>query len=175
VSRVEEQVMRLMKFAVSASLVVASVSAAPSAWAYDPSINGTYAATTVGDYSRTNTVYRNEPVTHSIWKISTSCSTAQDCSGQVVNDQGWTAPINMHDGMVWFVKRDIPNWETCPDGTAWVGHDVVFLYPANPETGENTLGSPLLVGREKTTGVSGACGANAPLYVEQPIRLDPVR
>jgi len=56
----------------------------------------------------------------------------------------------MHDGLMWTVKHDIPNWQTCADGTPYPGKDVIYLYPANPDTGENTLGSPLLAGREKT-------------------------
>jgi hypothetical protein len=166
--------MRSMGLAMSAALVVGSVSMSPPAWAYDPAVNGTYTFTVVGDWARTRTVYHNEPVTHSTWKISSSCSTAQDCSGQIVSDQGFSAPLVMHDGLVWFVKRDIPNWEVCPDGTSFPGHDVVFFYHTDPNTGENIFSSTLLAGRENTTGPSGACGTNLPLYIEQPIRLDPV-
>ncbi|MBW0017099.1 MAG: hypothetical protein JO236_06085 [Mycobacterium sp.] len=166
--------MRSMMVAVSASLVLASVSAAPSAWAYDPAVNGTYTATVVGDWARTNSVFHQESVVRSTWRISTACSTAQDCTGQVVSDQGWTAPVTMHDGLNWYVKRDIPNWETCPDGSSFVGHEVFYFYPADPDNGTNTPGSPVFAGREHTTGPSGACGTNAPLYIEQPFRLDKI-
>jgi hypothetical protein len=171
--------MRSINVAVSATLVAASVAGgvgmAPSAWAYDPAINGTYTATVVGDWARTNQVYHQEAVVRSTWTISSSCSTGQDCTGQVKSDQGWTAPLTMHDGLIWWVKRDIPNWETCPDGTSFPGHDVVYFYPADPETGLNTLGSsPVLAGRQHTTGPAGACGTNAPLYIEQPFRLDKI-
>ncbi|CAM4182624.1 hypothetical protein MB901379_04108 [Mycobacterium basiliense] len=166
--------MRSTSMVVGAILMAGSVSMASPAWAYNPAINGTYTATVIGDWARTNTVYHDEPVVRSIWTITSSCSTAQDCSGQVASDQGWTAPLTMHDGQLWTVKRDLPNWETCPDGTTFTGHDVIYFYPANPETGETQLGSPVLAGREKTTGPSGACGNNAPLYIEQPFRLDKI-
>ncbi len=171
--------MRPISGAASATLValcaVVGVGTAPPASAYDPSINGTYTATVVGDWARTNTVYHNEDVVRSTWKVSSSCTTAQDCSGTVSSDQGWTAPLVMHDGLMWTVKHDIPNWETCPDGTAFTGKDVIYLYPANPDTGEIVIGSPVLAGRQKTNGPSGACGNNAPLYIEQPFRLDEIR
>ena len=157
---------------LAVAALMASVGTAQTAWAYHPAINGTYTATLIGDWARTRTVYHDEAVVRSTWKISSSCSTAQDCSGLVVSDQGWTAPMTMHDGLHWYVKRDIPNWETCDDGTTFTGHEVFYFYPANPETGENTLGSPVLAGREHTAGASGACGTNAPLYIEQPFRLD---
>jgi hypothetical protein len=170
--------MRSINMAVSATLVGASVAVgvgmAPSARAYDPAINGTYTATVIGDWAQTNQVYHQEAVVRSTWKITSSCTTAQDCTGQVVSDQGWTAPLSMHDGNIWYVKRDIPNWETCPDGTSFTGKDYVYFYPANPDTGENVLGSPVLAGREHTTGPVGVCGANAPLYIDQPFRLDKI-
>ncbi|WP_236984427.1 MULTISPECIES: hypothetical protein [Mycobacterium] len=158
---------------VAASLVGGLLTAAPAA-AYNPAINGTYTATQIGDWARTRTVYHDEPVVRSTWTITTSCETAQDCTGQVVSDQGWSAPLVMHDGSNWYLKRDIPNWQTCEDGTTWVGHDSFYFYPADPVTGQNVLGSPVLAGREHTTSVSGACGVNAPLYIEQPFRLDKI-
>lgn len=158
--------------ALAAAGVIAGLGMAPTARAYDPAVNGTFTATVIGDWARTNTIYHQEAVVRSTWKITSSCSTAQDCKGQVVSDQGWTAPLSMHDGLNWYAKRDIPNWETCPDGSSFTGHDVVYFYPANPDTGENVLGSSTMAGREKTTGPVGVCGTNAPLYIDQPIRLD---
>jgi hypothetical protein len=166
--------MRSINVVLGATLVAACVGTAPSAWAYEPSINGTYTATVVGDWAQTNQVYHQEPVVRSTWKITSSCYTAQDCKGEVVSDQGWTAPLSMHDGLNWYVKREIPNWETCPDGTSFPGRDEIYFYPANPDTGENTLGSSVLAGREHTIGPSGVCGTNLPLYIDQPFRLDKI-
>lgn len=170
--------MRPMNLAITATLVTVGVAGgvgvAPPAWAYDPAINGTYTATVIGDWARTNEVFHQEPVVRSTWTITTSCSTAYRCDGTVVSDQGWTAPIFMNDAATWFVKRDIPNWTTCQDGTSYVGHDVIHFYPANPDTGEKMLGSTVLAGREQTSGPSGACGTNKPLYIDQPFRLDKI-
>jgi len=61
---------------------VVGVGTAPPASAYDPSINGTYTATVVGDWARTNTVYHNEDVVRSTWKISSSCTTARTAAAR---------------------------------------------------------------------------------------------
>lgn len=170
--------MRSMSVAVSATLVAAGVAGgvgmAPSARAYNPSINGTYTATVIGDWARSRQVYHQEAVVRSTWKISSSCSTPYECTGQVVSDQGWSAPLTMYDGLNWYVKRDIPNWETCPDGSTHTATDYIMFYPANPETGENTFGSPVLAGSERTVGPAGACGSNLPLDISQPFRLDKI-
>ena len=166
--------MRSINLVVSATLLAAGVGTAPAAWAYDAAINGTYTATVIGDWAQTNQVYHQEPVVRSTWKITSSCSTAEDCSGQVVSDQGWSAPLTTHDGLMWSVSHDIPNWTTCPDGTSFTGRDFVYFYPANPDSGEIVPGSTVLAGREHTTGPSGACGTNAPLYIDQPFRLDKI-
>lgn len=159
---------------LSAATLVAGLGTAPPAWAYDPAINGTYTATQIGDWAKTRQVYHDEDVVRSTWTISSSCSTAQDCAGRVVSDQGWTAQLYMHDGTTWFVKRDIPNWEVCEDGTSYIGHSNIYFYPADPVTGANTLNpeSTVFAGRERTSAASGACGVNLPLYIEQPFRLD---
>src|ERR1700741_2775403 len=151
--------MRSINMAVSATLVGASVAAGvgtpPIARAYDPAVNGTYTATVIGDWAQTNQVYHQEAVVRSTREITSSCSPRQACTGQVVRDQAWTAPLTMQDGLNWYVKHDIPNWQTCPDGSVFSGHDVIYFYPANPDTGENTLGSPVLAGRARTTGHAG--------------------
>jgi hypothetical protein len=168
--------MRSINLALSVALAAAGsavcLGAAPQARAYNPAISGTYTATNVGSLARTNTVLHPEEMIRSTWTITSSCTTAQDCSGEVHSDQGWTAPIYMHDGLIWNVKRDLPNWETCPDGSTWTARDFIFFYPANPDTGEIAQGSPVFAGRQKTTAPSGACGNNAPLYIDQPFRLD---
>ncbi|WP_156687184.1 hypothetical protein [Mycobacterium sp. Marseille-P9652] len=168
--------MRSSNTAIAATLVaagmVSGLGSTPSAWAFDPAVNGTYTATVVGDWAQTKGVYHQEAVVRSTWTITSSCYTAQDCKGQVVSDQGWSAPLHMHDGQNWYVKRDIPNWERCPDGSSFTGTDYIYFYPANPDTGEISLGSTVMAGKEKTVGPVGVCGSNAPLWIEQPFRLD---
>lgn len=170
--------MRAMSAAVSATLfavgVAGSVCSAPSARAYNPAINGTYTATTIGSWARTRQVYHQEEIVRATWKITTSCSNPYECTGQVVSDQGWTAPLTMFDGLNWYLKREIQNWETCPDGSTHSAIDYIMFYPADPETGENTFGSPVLAGNERTVGPAGVCGNNLPLDISQPFRLDKI-
>ncbi|MBO0863981.1 MAG: hypothetical protein J2P16_02785 [Mycobacterium sp.] len=134
-------------------------------------INGTYRATSIGDWAQTNDQYNGEATVISTWTISSSCVTFQECHGTVTSDQGWSAPLSMIDGIVWYVKRDVPNWERCPDGTAYTGQQTFYFYPVDSNGGFQ-LGSPTLAGRDKTIGPSGACGQNQWLGVAMPLRLD---
>ncbi|MBS4727493.1 hypothetical protein MSM1_03685 [Mycobacterium sp. SM1] len=139
----------------------------------DIAISGTYRATSIGDWAKTNEQYHDEVTTTSIWTISSSCTTSQDCTGTVISDQGWSAPLTMHDGAMWYVKRDVPNWETCPDGTSYPGRQTFYFYPVNAD-GLEQAGSPTLAGKDRTVGPSGACGQNTALAVEMPFRLDKI-
>ncbi|OBA84586.1 hypothetical protein A9W99_00215 [Mycobacterium sp. 1164966.3] len=137
----------------------------------DVAINGTYRATSIGDWAKTNDQYNGEPTVIQTLTISSSCVTFQECHGTVTSDQGWTAPMYMLDGTMWYVKRDVPNWERCEDGTAYTGLQTLYFYPVN-SYGEFTLGSPTFAGKDKTIGPSGACGQNRSLGVDMPLRLD---
>ena len=77
----------------------------------------------------------------------------------------------MNDGEMWKVKREVPNWERCQDGTAFPGQQTFFFYPVN-DNGGYQLGSRTLSGKDKTVGPSGACGQNQWLDVAMPLRLD---
>ncbi|OBG28207.1 hypothetical protein [Mycobacterium sp. 852002-51057_SCH5723018] len=137
----------------------------------DVAINGTYRATSIGDYAKTNDQFNGEATVTQTWTISSSCVTFQECHGTVTSDQGWTAPLYMLDSIMWYVKRDVPNWERCADGTAFTGQQTFYFYPVN-ENGEFTLGAPTLAGKDKTVGPSGACGQNQWLDIAMPLRLD---
>lgn len=170
--------MRSAGILTTATLVAAAVfgglGTAPTAGATtkeEVAINGTYRATSIGDWAKTNEQYNNEPTVISTWTISSSCVTFQECHGTVTSDHGWTAPLNMIDGIMWYVKRDVPDWERCPDGTAYTGQQTFYFYPVD-SGGQFHLGSPTLAGKDKTLGPSGACGHNQWLSVEMPLRLD---
>jgi hypothetical protein len=137
----------------------------------DVAINGTFRATSIGDYAKTNDTYSGEGTVISTWTISSSCVTFQECHGTVTSDQGWTAPAYMLDGIMWFVKRDVRNWERCADGTAFDGQQTFYFYPVDAD-GEFRLGSPTYAGKDKTVGPSGACGQNQWLDITMPLRLD---
>jgi hypothetical protein len=160
---------------LASSVFGVSALSAPQARAQTPAdmeINGTYQATSIGGWAKINQQYNQEQEIQSVWKISTTCTTMEDCTGTVISDQGWTAPITMHDGQVWYVRHDVVNWEKCADGTAFTGKQTYWFYPVNPGTGLKKTGSSLLTGKDKTIGPSGACGQNKWLEIEIPFRVD---
>ena len=179
---VEEHAMRSAGTITTAILVAANVFsvlgppfAAHATTKEEVAINGTYRVTSNGNWAKLNDQYNYEPTVISTWTISTTCSNFQTCSGTMKSDQGWSAPITMTDGLLWYVRRDVPNWERCQDGTAFTGQQTFYFYPVDPEgSGEYQLGSPVMAGKDKTIGPSGACGQNQWLGIELPLRLDKI-
>jgi hypothetical protein len=160
---------------MTTAIVVAGISAiggtqavahASEGWA----INGTYIVTSIGQWSKTNDVYRNEAVVRSTWIIRSTCTSLSDCAGQVTSDQGWTAAIATKGGE-WHVERTIKNWEPCPDGSTADGHQLFRFYPVDDQGQLAIYGSPILAGEDKTVGPSGACGINMPLVISVPLKL----
>lgn len=136
-------------------------------------LNGTYTAFSNGDWAKTNDSYWHEASVTSTWTITTTCTDPVDCTGVVHSDQGWTAPLH-YAGDQWILDRDIPNWEPCPDGTAYTGHQKFRFWPVDPATGQEKIGSPLFAGEDRTLGPSGACGKNLTLEIRMPFRLEKV-
>lgn len=139
----------------------------------DYAINGTYRATSIGEWSKTNDTYHDEATVTSTWTITSTCTSAQDCAGTVTSDQGWSAPLTVRDRTMWKVARDVPGWQGCPDGSSYPGHQLYNFWPVDAN-GQIQVGSPTLGGFDKTTGPSGACGRNFPLVIEMPFRLDKI-
>jgi hypothetical protein len=171
--------MRSVGTLATATLVAATVfgtlatpSTARATTKEEVAVNGTFRVTIIGDYAKTNDQYHGEATVYETWTISSSCDTFQECRGTVTSDQGWTAPAYTLDGQMWYVKREVPDWERCrEDGTAYAGQQTAYFYPVN-EYGEFTIGSQTFAGREKTVGPSGACGQNWPLTITIPLRMD---
>jgi hypothetical protein len=165
------------KATLIAAALVGSAGTTPSAQANDDAyaINGTYAATSDGAYATTNYAFHDEATVRSTWTITSTCVTDVECTGQVTSDHGWSAPLRT-EGHVWYVERDLPNWETCPDGASFTGHQTFQFYPANAN-GVTQIGSPYLEGRDKTVGPRYACGTywyGKPLTIVMPFRLDKI-
>ena len=152
---------------------LATASIARATTKEEVAINGTWRATSIGDWAQRNDQYYGEPTVISTWTISSSCVTFQECHGTVTSDQGWSAPLYMNDGEMWKVKHDVPNWERCQDGTAYTGQQTFYFYPVN-DNGGYQLGSPTMAGKDKTIGPSGACGQNQWLDIAMPLRLDKI-
>ncbi len=162
--------------AVRVGLTVAAIAttagiAPPHAGADSWGINGTYIATSNGDYAKTNEQFRNEATVRSRWTISTTCIEPSDCTGTVTSDLGWTAPIYARSG-IWYVKRAIPNWQPCPNGTAADGLQMFRFFAGDLQTGDmvsHPAGAYL--GEDITSSPSGACGVNKQLVIDMPFNL----
>lgn len=166
-------VRRAVSVAVAAAVAVAASDSVAGASQGDWGINGTFRATSNGQWAKTNDVYRDEASVRSIWTITTVCSSPVACEGEVRTDQGWTAPIYTTNGF-WYVKRVIARWEPCADGSAVDGLQIFTLYPVDDEGQVAPSGSRTWAGQDMTTGRSGACGINAPLVIRMPFRLDQI-
>lgn len=136
----------------------------------DWGLNGTYTATSNGEWAKKNDIMLDEASVRSTWTITTVCSYPTECTGTVTSDWGWSAPIYQKSG-VWYVKRAVENWEPCPDGSAGPGLQIFrFSRPGAYDIGVDPT-STTLVGEDQTTGASGTCGISRPLFITMPFKL----
>lgn len=155
---------------IGAFMIAVLGTASRGSAAGDWGLNGTYTATSNGEWAKTNEIFHNEASIRSIWTINTTCSYPTECTGTVVSDWGWRAPIYQTGG-VWFVKHIVDNWQPCPDGTAAQGFQVFRFAPTNPDGDAVDPASPVLTGADETTGVSGACGRSKTWFISMPFKL----
>lgn len=151
---------------VTTVVVAAPASASDDEWG----LNGRYTATSNGEWAKKNDVYRDEAPVRATWTINTVCSYPTECTGNVSSDQGWQAPIYQKGG-IWYVKRTLPQWEPCPDGTAADGLQVFRFAPTTPDGSQTDANSTMLVGEDQATGPAGACGISKPLFITIPFKL----
>ena len=158
--------------AVTAAAMIGLAAAAPPAGATGEQwgLNGTYTATSNGEWAKTNERFHDEVSLRSTWTITTACSYPTECTGTVSSDFGWDAPVYKTGG-VWYVKRTVENWQPCPDGTAYPGLQVFRFAPTTPDGSRVDPTSTTLVGEDQTTGTSGACGTSLPLFINMPFKL----
>ena len=138
----------------------------PASWG----LNGTYVATSNGEWSKSNDIFHDEASIRSTWTITSTCSYPGECTGTVSSDWGWTAPIYQKSS-VWYVKRRVDNWQPCPDGTAAAGLQIFRFYPATRDGTASDPSSSTLLGDDQTTGVSGSCGSSKVLFISMPFKL----
>ncbi|GAA1650572.1 hypothetical protein MMUR_34910 [Mycolicibacterium murale] len=164
--------MNSVKLASGAAVVVVASAAlaAPASASEEWGLNGTYAATSNGEWAKKNDVRRAEAVVRATWTITTDCSYPTECTGTVRSDQGWEAPIYQTGG-AWYVKHTVPRWEPCPDGTAADGFQEFRFVPTIPDGSQIDPTSDMLVGEDRTTGPSGACGISKALFIQMPFKL----
>lgn len=125
-------------------------------------LNGTYRATSDGNWAKLNHQFYDQESVTSTWTITSTCSSSAECSGQVSSDQGWSAALNLVGGGLWRVSRDVENYQRCPDGTTFPGRQQFKFYPSDDNN---------LRGWDETLGPSGACGLNAWVLIEMPFTL----
>src|ERR1700748_2809659 len=82
---------------VAVIVIGTSITPSPARASADISINGRFTATSLGNWAKTNDSFQDEATVRSVWTVSSSCSDAQDCTGTVSSDQGWSAPLAMND------------------------------------------------------------------------------
>lgn len=144
---------------------------APGARAEGPgesALNGTYQAVSNGNWAKSNGVYRDQPTTVSIWTIESTCTDVQTCTGRVTSDHGWSADLQLQT-QTWRLRRELGDWQPCPDGSVGPGHQLYRFYPYS---GDALVGGyPVLAGEDMTTGEPGACGVGYPLETRMPFRL----
>lgn len=161
---------------VVAAAIATAVGAAPAASAgfCDPLLNGNYSATSDGKWAKTNEVYRDEEISTATWRIETSCTAEGDCAGTVVSSQGWQAAIACESAGLWHIRRHLDQWEPCRDGTTAPADQLLYFSP-------DLSGAPSFdavnsfSGWDRTVGISGGCGMNAPLVIEMPLQVNRTR
>jgi hypothetical protein len=156
--------------AVAVAVVVGGLHPATASASDRWALNGTFTATSNGEWATTNDVFHDERSVRSVWTISSQCSYPTECTGTVSSDLGWTAPIYQTGGE-WYVKRTIDNWMPCQDGTAAPGFQVYRFHGITPGGDQTDPNSNILAGQDETTGLGGACGRSLPLYINMPFKL----
>lgn len=133
-------------------------------------INGTFTATSNGEWARKNDIFIDQRTVRAVWTVSSECSYPTECTGTVTSNQGWTAPIYQTGGE-WYVKHVVENWIPCPDGSTAPGLQVFRFKRMTPDGAYQDPTSNTLVGEDATTGPSGACGISLPLFITMPFKL----
>jgi hypothetical protein len=158
---------------IAAVLVIAGADvAAARASGGGQDLNGTYIAQSNGDWAQTNERFQNEATVRSTWRITSTCSTAQDCTGRVSSDAGWSSDVDTTNGS-WYVRRSIENWEPCFDGSFAPGLQIIMFYPIGPD-GMLDASSTTYAGTDTTTSPSGSCGRNKSLVISMPFKLEKI-
>lgn len=157
---------------ITAVLTLNGMSTGAMAAADNPGwgLNGTYTATSNGEWARKNEVFYEQASRRSTWTITSQCSYPGECTGAVRSDDGWTAPIYQTSN-VWYVKHPVENWIPCPDGGAAPGLQTFRFKAMTPEGAYADPTSAILTGEDTTTGPSGACGASKAVYINMPFKL----
>jgi hypothetical protein len=152
----------LTTLAAAATLSIGTA-AVTNAMSCDRAINGTFTATSDGQWAKTREVYRDEVSVVTEWTVSSVCDDVMHCAGTVISQQGWTADLRCQSGH-WYTTHRVENWQPCPDGTTTHG-DQSFRFWRVADQPES------FKGYDRTIGPSGGCGVNLWLTIEMPFTL----
>lgn len=155
---------------IAAIALIAGIAVAPPARAAEWALNGTFTATSNGEWARSNDIFHKQQSVRAIWTISSQCSYPTECTGTVSSDQGWTAPIYQTGGE-WYVKHVVPQWIPCQDGSKADGFQIFRFKRMTPDGDTTDPSSRTLIGEDATTGPSGACGRSLAIIITMPFKL----
>lgn len=77
---------RLMLSAALAGAGMAGIAAPAVGVPGDWGLDGTYTATSNGEWSKRNDVFHDEPSVRSVWTVTSTCSYPGECTGTVRSD-----------------------------------------------------------------------------------------
>lgn len=159
---------RALTLAACALVLAGGLDGAASAHAEpDVALNGIFTARSDGLWAKTNEVmvYRADVV--ATWTVTSSCTTFQDCTGNVVSDQGWSADL-VYQSQRWKAVHTVEGWQRCPDGSIAEGEQTFTFWAARLDAADR---HDRLTGWDQTIGPSGACGVNRSLNIRMPFEL----
>ena len=96
----------------------------------------------IGDLAKINRQFNQEAVVTTTWTISSDCTTFEECTGTVHSAQGWTAPMYMHDGLMWYVKRERARLGKVPGRYRIHRAAGILFLSGGPDGKRCVLGSP---------------------------------
>lgn len=153
---------------ILSALIIVGLTGIPPAEAdvSGSAINGTFTAVSDGVWAKTNEKVDERPTVTAVWTITSMCSSAFDCTGQISSNQGWTAELRYLSGH-WRARHTITAWQFCPDGSTAPGRQDYTFWPARA----NDYAADVLTGWDETVAPSGSCGINRSLTIRMPLRL----
>ncbi len=129
----------------------------------DAPLNGTFTATSDGNWAKTREVFKDEATVVANWQVTSACDNVERCRGEVISDQGWRAELKCNSGL-WIVVHRVENWQPCGDGRTTYGDQEHKFYrtSSSPES---------FTGWDRTVGPSGGCGVNQWLVIVLPLTV----
>lgn len=157
--------------AAALSLAAATAIASPAnATNWGIELDGRYLVTSNGDWAKTNDVFHDEKTVRQVWTVSSVCKSPTSCTAHIVSSEGWETEGTYTEDR-WVVRRTIPNWAPCPDGTFAPGDKEFRFWPVDANGLRYRTDGSTFGGIDDTRAPSGSCGRNLRLVIQLPVRL----